>query len=187
MSDFAPDERLLIKAAHHSPDAFRQLYRLYFQRVYEYAAYRIGAATDVEDVVGEIWLKVVAAFGQFEYRGEGSFKAWLFRIAYHTVTDYYREQRNHVVLGLDEIPDIQGRDLLPDEALALKEQFLHLRGCIQKLSPRRQEIITLRFYGGLRNNEIAAVLDLDERTVAAHLCRAIEDLQRQYMHEDNRA
>jgi DNA-directed RNA polymerase specialized sigma24 family protein len=45
------------------------------------------------------------------------------------------------------------------------------------LSPRRQEVVTLRFYGGLRNREIARVLGLDERTVAAHLCRAIQDLE----------
>jgi RNA polymerase sigma factor (sigma-70 family) len=51
---------------------------------------------------------------------------------------------------------------------------------IAKLSPRRRDIVTLRFFGGLRNQEIAAVLKLDERSVASHLSRALEDLRRQY-------
>jgi RNA polymerase sigma factor (sigma-70 family) len=54
---------------------------------------------------------------------------------------------------------------------------------IETLSPRRQEIIRLRFFAGLRNQEIAAVLGLDERTISAHLCRALEDLQAKYSHE----
>jgi DNA-directed RNA polymerase specialized sigma24 family protein len=39
----------------------------------------------------------------------------------------------------------------------------------------------LKFYGGLRNSEIAAVLGLDERSVASHLCRALDDLHRSYV------
>ncbi len=55
---------------------------------------------------------------------------------------------------------------------------------IETLSPRRQEVITLRFFGELRNQEIAEILSLDERTVASHLCRAIEDLQNKYQQEE---
>ena len=42
-------------------------------------------------------------------------------------------------------------------------------------------MITLRFFGGLRNMEIAALLELDERTVASHLCRGLRDLHRRYV------
>jgi DNA-directed RNA polymerase specialized sigma24 family protein len=63
------------------------------------------------------------------------------------------------------------------------EQFLNLRCLIGTLSPRRQEIITLKFFGGLRNREIALMLALDERTVASHLCRGLEDLHRKLANE----
>jgi DNA-binding NarL/FixJ family response regulator len=41
----------------------------------------------------------------------------------------------------------------------------------------------LKFFGGLRNNEIAQVLGIDERTVASHLCRGLEDLHCRYVCE----
>ena len=47
---------------------------------------------------------------------------------------------------------------------------------IARLPERRREIITLRFYGELRNQEIAEVLGLDVRTVASHLSRGLRDL-----------
>ncbi|HSG46119.1 MAG TPA: sigma-70 region 4 domain-containing protein, partial [Anaerolineales bacterium] len=50
-------------------------------------------------------------------------------------------------------------------------------GIVGKLSARKQEVVLLRYFGGLQNREIAAVLDLDERTISAHLSRALSELQ----------
>jgi RNA polymerase sigma factor (sigma-70 family) len=69
----------------------------------------------------------------------------------------------------------------PEEILTQEEAFQHMRALIATLSPRRQEIITLKFFGGLRNGEIADILELDERTVASHLSRGLRDLQYKYV------
>ena len=90
------------------------------------------------------------------------------------------------MVSFDDLPEITSDTPTPEAAFQRQEQFNRLRQRIANLSPRRQEIVTLRFFGELRNSEIAAVLGLDERTVAAHLCRAIEDLQRQYTPEIDR-
>jgi RNA polymerase sigma-70 factor, ECF subfamily len=177
-----PDqEKSLVEAARHNPDAFRELYRHYFPRIYGYVAYRVGHVWETEDLVADIFVKVVESIRGFEYRGAGSFAAWVFRIAHNHVSQFHRERAEH--FSLDDVPDIQGSDLTPDQALIRKEQFIHLRALLETLSPRRREIITLKFFGGLRNTEIAAVLSLDERTIASHLCRGIEDLGQKYDQE----
>jgi RNA polymerase sigma-70 factor (ECF subfamily) len=178
-------ERTLVEQARDNPDAFRELYRRYFPRVYAYVAYRVGRVWDAEDLTANIFVRVVESLERFEWRGDGSFAAWIFRIAYSEVGQFYRRQRREPI-SLDELPDIESSALSPDQAVLRKEQFARLRARIAALSPRRQEIITLRFFGELRNQEIAAVLGLDERTVASHLSRALEDLQRQYNDEEIR-
>jgi RNA polymerase sigma factor (sigma-70 family) len=65
------------------------------------------------------------------------------------------------------------------------EQAFHIRQMIALLPIKRQEVVILKFFGGLRNKEIAAVLDLDERTVASHLSRALTDLKRLLVTEDH--
>jgi RNA polymerase sigma-70 factor (ECF subfamily) len=129
-------------------------------------------------------LRVLKAVQNFEYRGEGSFAAWLFRIAYNQLQQFYRMEQRKGTVPLDELPEIASHDLLPDEAFARKEQFARLQAGLSSLSPRRQEIIMLRFFGELRNQEIAVVLGLDERTVASHLSRGLEDLQHKYQQKD---
>lgn len=175
------DEGALIRLAQQEGEAFRELYRLYFPRVYAYVAYRVGRVHDAEDVTADIFVKVVEAFGRFEYRGSGSFAAWLFRIAHNEVQQFYRRhrwQQHHI--SLEDVPNLAINSPNPEALIQRKEQFTHLYHLINALSPRRQEIITLRFFGELRNQDIALVLGLDERTIASHLCRALDDLQQKF-------
>ena len=179
-------EEQLVLRSQHTPEAFRELYRHYFPRVYRYVAYRIRREQDTEDVVAEIFMQVVKALHRFEYRGEGSFSAWLFRIAHNQVNQFFRQTgHGEEPVPLDELPEIQSHHLAPDQALVRKEQFARLSAHIALLPSRRREIITLRFFGGLRNREIAQVLRLDERTVASHLSRGLADLRREYQMEAN--
>jgi RNA polymerase sigma-70 factor (ECF subfamily) len=177
-------EKLLLERALKAPDAFRRIYEHYLPRVYAYVVYRVARKQDAEDLVSETFFKVVDRLDTFEWRGEGSFSAWLFRITKNNITDYYREvDRVEIEVSLDELSEIAPDNLLPHETIRQKEKFIFLRQLIRALPPRRQEIIQLKFFGGLRNNEISQVLGIDERTVASHLCRGLEDLHRRYTRE----
>jgi RNA polymerase sigma-70 factor, ECF subfamily len=180
----ADEERDLIAQALESAEAFRRLYRHYFPRVFAYVAYRVGRRQDAEDITADIFLRVIEAIADFEYRGDGSFAAWLFRIAHNHIQQFYRKEYRQTVIALDDLPEIHSHNFLPDDAVMRKEQFARLQDMLNTLSPRRQEIISLRFFAELRNKEIAAVLQLDERTVASHLSRGLEDLQKKYKQKD---
>lgn len=171
-------EHLLVEQALCDPQAFRQLYNLYLPRVYTYISYRVRRAQDAEDLVSEVFLKVVEELNGFEWRHDNSFAAWLFRIAHNLVSNFLRDsERAGSPLPLDELPPISANALLPEDALLRKEVFAHLHKLISSLPPRRQEAVTLKYFAGLRNREIATVLGLDERTVASNLSRALDDLQ----------
>ena len=176
------EERSLLQNACRNFEAFQKLYRVHFPRVYAYVAYRVGKAQEAEDITSDVFLKVIEKLHEFEWRGEGSFAAWGFCIAPDRGGDFHRQDRRAGAdLSLDELPDLRANELLPAEIFLQKEKFAYLQRLIATLSPRRQEIITLKFFAGLRNKEIADVLGLEERTVAAHLCRGLEDLHQQYV------
>ena len=174
-------EKMLVENAQQDLTAFQELYKHYFPKVYAYVSYRVARIQDAEDIVASTFLKVTDGLNKFHWRGDGSFAAWLFRITHDLVIDFYRQNsRAAVSLPLEELPDLRSDTLLPYAATMQKEKFAYLWQLIGTLSPRRQEVITLRFFGGLPNKEIAQILRLDERTVASHLCRGLEDLHRMY-------
>lgn len=181
----SPDEeQFYLKQVKQKPEAIRPLYRHYFPRIFAYVMVRVGSRQDTEDLTSEVFMKVVEAIDQFEYRGEGSFAGWVFQIAHNTVRQFYRVDERWKTMLIDALPELHSTDPLPDEVFFRKERLKWLQNALETLTPRRREIILLRFASGLRNREIARVLNLDERTIASHLSRALEDLQQQYQQEE---
>jgi len=177
-------EKLLLEKSRQDLSIFRELYAFYLPKVYAYVIYRVGRVQDAEDLTSTVFLRVVERLGKFKWRGEGSFAAWVFKIAHDLVVDHYRQfPSSKKDIRLEELPEMTPSVLMPAEQLLQKEKFIYLKNLISKLSPRRQEIVTLKFYGRLRNVEIAQVLGLDERTIASHLCRALNNLHQMYTNE----
>ena len=176
-------EQVTLEAARSDPRAFERLYDAYFQRVYAYVRSRVSSRQDAEDIVSGVFLRAVEAVrgGRFEWRHAGSFSGWLFRIARNSIADHYRHAPRTPSLPLHGVPALDTVSPPPGDDLLHREQTAELHRLVGSLSPRRQEVITLKFYGGLRNSEIASVLGLDERSVASHLCRALDDLRRSYL------
>lgn len=175
------DEATWVDRARHDPQAIRLLYDHYFPRLYAYVSYRVVRIHDTEDLVSEIFLKVIERIESFEWRHKDSFAAWLFRIAHNEIADYYRRQdRQGRPLQIEEISNRGGNQLLPDDLILRNEKFAYVRRLVDTLPTRQQEVITLRFFGELRNQEIAQVLGLRERTVASYLCRGLEKLHDMY-------
>ena len=172
-------EKRLLEAAKNKPTAIAPLYDYYFPRVHAFVCYRVPLLTDVEDIVAEIFLQVIKELQRFEWRHNNSFAAWLFRIAHNRVADYYRRKQPQTI-ELDEIISHQAAVPLPEESLLRQEIFGHLHHLLSTLSPRKQEIISLKFFGRLNNQEIARILGIDERTVASHLCRGLRELHQKY-------
>jgi RNA polymerase sigma-70 factor, ECF subfamily len=165
-----------VEAARLDPQVFRILFRRYHPRVFAYIAARVSSADDADDITAEIFIRVVDGLASFEYRGPGSFSAWVFRIAYHEAARYVSRSRPRDVL-LDDLPELPGSEVGPEYDVERKEQFAAVRRLILRLSPREQEVISMRYFAGVRNREIAEVLGIDERTVASTINRALERLR----------
>jgi RNA polymerase sigma factor (sigma-70 family) len=160
---------------------FAALYDSTFTRVYAYVRYRVSSDEDAEDLVAETFLRAARGFARFTPQHDGAAAAWLFRIAHNLTCNFYRQHsRRPGTVSLDALPNLPDNADQPEEVLMREEELSYLRRVIGTLAPRQQEIITLRFFGGLRNQEIAEILELDARTVAAYLSRGLAELQRRY-------
>jgi len=174
MKSSKPIEEELVSLSQAGDEAaFRQLYDIFLPKVYAYIASRIEDKQDAEDITSRVFSSVVEHLHRFRPRGEGSFSAWIFTIARNELKQVYRRRR------LPESLIEQTEVFLPamESDLQQKELFGQVQQAISSLSKRQIEVVRLRFFAGLRNKEIAALLHLDERTVAAHISRAVENLR----------
>jgi RNA polymerase sigma-70 factor (ECF subfamily) len=165
----------LAQAQAGQPTAIADLYTAYGVLVHRYCAARLGSAEAAEDCTQEVFLRIWRAVRTFDYRGEVSFNAWLYTIANHVVVSYLRKNRRVALVSLT--PELELADSRTSAtAHTICEQVV-LRDALAELTVEQQQVITLKFWGGLSNAEIAACLGRTEGAVKALQYRGVQRLQ----------
>lgn len=136
--------------------------------------YSAGAApADIEDLVQEAFFR---AFRRIDtWRGEASFRAWLFSIAGNLLRDEHRRRRGRVLVPLDDrdLPD--RRD--PAATLEAGEAEERLRQEISRLPRLQREVFLLRVQEGSDYTAIAAVLGTTPGAARVHYHHAVKRLK----------
>ena len=159
-----------------------ELYEEFFPKVFSYVSYRVGSVHQTEEIVSIVFLRAAESYPRFRWQHDQSFSAWVFRITQNAISDFHRKgQAQRTSLSLDDLPEIASDETPIEQKLFMKERFKLLREVISSLAPRAQEVITLRFFGELSNQEIAEVLGVEQRTVSGYLTRGLRDLEARYL------
>jgi len=170
------DEVVLIEAAKLDPAAFEPLYQRYMTRIYRYLYLRIRNTEDAADLTQQVFLKALRALPGYRVRGV-PFAAWLFRIAHDTVSDAYRREKR--TISWDFLPDeeLLAPDENPELFVIQQEQLMQLKHLLHQLEPSKQELLALRFSGGLSGPEIALVVGKSQAAVKKQLTRTLQYLK----------
>ena len=137
-------------------EALAQLFESCYDRVARYMAVRVSNRDIAEDLAGECFLRAAESIGSYKDRGV-PMEAWLFRIAHNLVVDHYRRSARRQTTPIDEVFDLAG----PSDPSAEVEQKLtmeRVNQAMDHLNPAQQEVIALRFVGGLSSEEAGQVM-----------------------------
>lgn len=178
MHSLMEEQKLVEKAKRGDKRAVGDIYDELFPGVYGFARMRLPTTEDAEDVVAETFLEVVDRLSEFEWTHTGAFKAWVFQIVRSKVANFYRSDGRGELSVEGHRPRSEELDDLDVEDIVQRSEIRAvLLGAIRRLQPRQEEVVLLRFFGGLRNKQIAELLSIEEKTVSAHLSRALKYLQ----------
>lgn len=161
-----------------------ELFQYYYPRIYNYLRYRLSSVEDAQDLIGAIFEQAYARRDRFD-SSKGAFSTWLFRIARNMLVDYYRQRqrRSNWETGAEIPADLLTVDPSPEAQVVHQEAVVLMLHCVERLSERDQEIISLKFAGKLRNNEISEIMEMPEKTVSVVLLRAVRRLRQEMEQE----
>lgn len=189
-----PDKELIRKCQNSPSDglegAFRELYGLYKDRVYN-VCYRItGNSADGLDAAQETFGILFRKIDGFRF--ESKFSSWVYRIAVNASIDLKRRVSSRRLTSLDAIREHEvgeptlARLELPEEdckgplRLAGKRELeLEVQHAILRLSPKMRAITVLRYIEDLSYDQIAETLQISIGTVKSRLARAHQALDRE--------
>ena len=165
---------LVLRARAGQPAAIAELYALYGDAVRRYCYVRLNDRDVAQDCVQDVFVRIWRNISTFDYRGDGSFTAWLYTIANHVVISYVRTHKRmqHVPLT----PDLALADTRHADTASTIVDRLWVRDAIRHLTPEQQQVITLKFFAGLSHAEIATAVGRTEGAVKALQHRALTRL-----------
>lgn len=133
-----------------------------------------GERDEVDELVQDTFVRAFASIDGF--RGESSFRTWLFTIERRLLLDRRRaEKRKGATMEVQENSAATEFDALDDMVAA--ESARKVRAAIDRLTPTQREVFLLRVNEGLSYKEIATAAGTTEGAARVHYHNAVRTIK----------
>lgn len=167
------DKDLIKRAQEGSKEAFGDLYKKYFQKVYRYCRFNTVHDELAKDICQESFLKAYKKLKDFKTDGVWSFQSYLFTIARNLIIDASRKKRD---INIDEFENLESNENLY-ENVEKKEIIKKVRLSISKLDEIERQIVLLRFFEELPSLEVAKILNMTGGALRVRTHRIMQKLK----------
>ena len=150
-----------------------ELIRRYFDPVCRFFRSKLG--DDVDDLIQRTFLDCVDAHDRF--RGEGSFRSYLFSIAHNRLYDHLRQLRQQPDFASVGAMSIRDLGTTPSRAVARSEESAVLRAALDHIPLDHRIVLELAYWEDMSGPEIGIALGIPANTVRSRLARARSGLR----------
>ena len=161
----------------------------YSARLYGFLFRMTGQPEDAEDMVQEVFVRMVKSIARYEE--DGRFEAWLFRIAANLARDRGRRQKRNPVVGsinedsTETVGDRSGHRIGlapshqdPEQRMTLTQEIARLQTALNRLPTEEREVVMLRHYTDMSFAEIADLMATPLGTALARAHRGLAKLRK---------
>lgn len=176
------DFRLIDEAVQNNDEqAFAKLLQRYKRPVYHMVLKMVRNVDDAEDLTIESFAKAFKSLHRF--KKDFTFSTWLFRIATNNTIDHIRKKKLNTMSIDNTFTDdngdgisieVEDENLNPQEETIKAQKAELIQVFVDKLPPKYQRLVRLRYFNELSYEEIAVELEAPLGTVKAQLHRARE-------------
>lgn len=166
------DQKLLGLIATGDRKAFDELYSRYVEYLYHFAYHILEDSDECQDVIQDVFLWL---WDNRQKQKISLVKPYLCAaVKFRLIRSIQQSKRREEILAKQELPTAFD----PGDTVELGELKKIIEDLVQDLPPRAREIFELSRFSYLTNKEIAARLDISEKTVENQMTIALRKLHR---------
>ncbi|MFC1558550.1 RNA polymerase sigma factor [candidate division KSB1 bacterium] len=179
------EKELVNRSQNGDTTAFAMLVKEYSSGILTFINRMILSREDAEDISQVVFIKAYKGLSLF--KGNSSFKTWLYTIAKNESYSFMKK-KNPQKVSLDEKADlmdsisIQYPETDAENALVKEEFIKTVRKGLEQLPLKYNTIIQLFYLKEFKYEEIAEILKIPMGTVKTHLFRAVKMLRKEVLH-----
>lgn len=168
-------------------EEFRFFHDKYHDRIFRFVYLQVLDHDRAGDLTLRIFARAWRKIGSFTWQGY-SFGAWLFQIARNEVRQEFRSRRRRERYETPYDPQVHdvAEAGTPEGDILQEERKEFVRRCMARLPLERRQIFILHYWMDMTVREVALVMKLPLGTVASHLVRGRNALER-IMREEERS
>jgi RNA polymerase sigma-70 factor (ECF subfamily) len=167
------DAALVARCRAGEKDAFDELVRKHQEGLLRLVRRYVKVDEDARDVSQRALLR---AFEKLDgFRGESSFRTWLFRIGVHAALNHLRGAPRVEHVDLDDVPSFTSS--LETAKLVAAEIWQKVQVRLAELPPKQRLVVELRLFHELSFKEIGVLSDSSEDSAKVNYHHAVKKLR----------
>lgn len=176
------DSELITQYRGGSEAAFEMLMEKYQSKVYTTIYLIVKDQGVAEDLLQDVFIKVVQTLNSDKYNEEGKFQPWLMRIAHNLAIDYFRKSKRYPTIIMEDGANLFNTLKFAEETvedLQIKEDTLNLvRKLIDELPETQKQVLIMRHYMDLSFQEIAEQTGVSINTALGRMRYALINMRK---------
>ena len=177
------EQQLIYRVRGGDPKAIDDIFEAYKGHLFAFIMRMTGNVSIAEDIFQETWLRVIRNVHSF--RGDSKFSTWLFTIALNLCRDRERKKRDIFCEPIEN--HVNSLSCGPDVDPIRIITAMQVRKLVNELPLKMREVIILRYYHDMSDQEIARIVDCPEGTVKSRCHRASEILRKKWERSEMKA
>lgn len=162
------------KAIQGDRDAFSEIYKLYYRKVFRYCKFNTNDDSLAQDICQESFVRAWKKIADFEIdKPNWSIQAFLFTIARNLIIDRSRSKREFSLEHYEHLATQEDLYAEFDRTSAIHT----IRDALSKLDETEQQIIVLRYFEDMDSKEVANILGVKDGALRVRQHRAMEKLK----------
>ncbi|WP_420402111.1 RNA polymerase sigma factor [Flagellimonas sp.] len=169
------DDMLMLKVKSGDLDKLGLLYERHKKRLFGFF-YNLGNNPSVsEDLVQNVFVRMLKY--RSSYAGNGSFAAWMFRMARNVNYDYHKKAaKNKIAVGTNPEDVHVVTDTFSDK-VDMEDKAYQIKRAMAQLPDEKRELLVLSKYREMKFKEIGETIGCSEGAAKVRVHRALKELR----------
>lgn len=155
--------------------AFRELMRLYKERLYWHIRNIVKSHDDADDVLQNTFIKIYKNINNF--KGDSKLFSWIYRIATNESITFINKNAKRLNVTSEEVQQLAIKTLASDVYFEGDAIQLKLQKAIATLPEKQQLVFNMKYFEDLKYKEMSDILETSEGALKASYHIAVKKIE----------
>jgi len=164
-----------LKSETHKNQAFKELLKLYKERLYWHIRNIVKSHDDADDVLQNTFIKIYKNINGF--KGDSKLYSWMYRIATNESITFINNRAKQLQISSEEVQELAIKNLPTDVYFEGDAIQLKLQQAIASLPEKQQLVFNMKYFQDLKYSDMSEILETSEGALKASYHIAVKKIE----------